>query len=115
MSNNNSEVQIVTFTIKEIQQKSIKLKDYGIADDTRLIIKACQPEQMMRRSSYCSLEYSTLERHCNTLQVTTSDNKTFVFAIDQNEPALIKRIDNSHEFCKPQKYVEPGFTATAVR
>ena len=114
MSNDKPEIAIVGVIGKNIEQRSIKLKDYGIADDIRLILTACRPDQMMRKSSYCSLEYSTLERHCNKLQVTTSDNKTFVFAIDLNEPALIKRIENSQEFCKPHKYVEPGFTAIAV-
>ena len=69
----------------------------------------------MRTSPDCSLEYSTLETLCNHFEVTTSNNETLVFAIDKKEPALIKRIYNSQEFCKPEKYVEPGFTATAVQ
>ena len=89
------------------------MKDYGIPGEIRHII-ACQPEKLMRTSPDCSLEYSTLETLCNHFEVTTSNNETLVFAIDKKEPALIKRIYNSQEFCKPEKYVEPGFTATAV-
>jgi len=67
---------------EKIEQRSIGLKKHGIAGDMRVVIKACQPEQLMRGSPDCSLKYSTLEMLCNHLQVTTSNNETLVFAID---------------------------------
>ena len=68
----------------------------------------------MRGSPHCSLEYSTLRMHCNKLQVTTSNNEILIFRLDTMKPAMIKRIDNSQDFCIPQKYVDPSFTATAL-
>jgi len=94
---------------EKIKLKSIDLATYNIIGKTS--IDACKPFQLMRTSANCSLDWANLEKHSNYLQVTTEENKAYIFDINNEEPALIKRIDNTLEFSDPQTYVEPGFVA----
>jgi len=87
VSPDNSEIKMVDIRNHEsseekIEQRSIRLEKHGIAGDIRVIMKACQPEQLMRGSPDCSLKHSTLKMLCNRLQVTTNNNETLVFDID---------------------------------
>ena len=90
------------------------MQDYDIAGDIKLI-KACLPEQLMRTTAFCTLDYPTLEKISNYVQVTTSNNETLIFDFNKKVPALAKYITNSQELCNAEKYVGPGFTATAVQ
>ena len=69
----------------------------------------------MRTTAYCTLDYATLVKMSNYLQVTTSNNETLIFDFNKKVPALAKYITNSQELCNAEKYVGPGFTATAVQ
>ena len=77
-------------------------------ENKNIHISACLPSQTMRISANCSFDSATLNKHCNSLQVTAGDT-AYIFDTNSSTPALINKHCKIKDLWDPQTYVEPGF------
>ncbi len=63
----------------------------------------------MKASQKCSLDEQTILFSSNHLQVT-GQNIGLIFDLNQNEPSLVKMIEDMDELIDPERYLESGFT-----